>query len=137
MCEHVSAQVAGVVEAGRAVVAPVRLLSRVCPQVDLQAAVLREAFAALGAGVRLLPGVDAHVDVQRGLVDERLAATGARDRRLPGVSGPMHNEVFAAVEALPAEAAVQRFVRRVQEKGLLLGELADETGEPPVAVRSS
>lgn len=35
VCDHVSAQVAGVVEAGAALVARVRLLAGVSPQVDL------------------------------------------------------------------------------------------------------
>lgn len=62
VCDHVPAQVARVVEAGGALTAGVRLLSRVSPQVDLQAAVLREAFPTLHTSVRLLPGVNAHVD---------------------------------------------------------------------------
>lgn len=65
-----SAQVAGVVEAGGALVACVRLLSRVSPQVDLQATVLCEAFSTLLAGVWLLSRVNAHVDAQGGLVDK-------------------------------------------------------------------
>lgn len=77
--DHVPAQVAGVVEAGGALIAGVWLLSRVSPQVDLQAAILREAFPTLMTSVRLLPCVDTHVDGQSGLVDERLAAEGAGD----------------------------------------------------------
>lgn len=76
---HVSAQVAGVVEAGGALIAGVRLLTRVSPQVDLQAAVLRETFPTLWTSVRLLTGVYAHVDAQCGLVDKRLAAQGTRN----------------------------------------------------------
>lgn len=70
VCDHMPAQVAGVVEAGGALIASVWLLSRVSPQVDLQAAVLREAFPALIASVRLLPRVDTHMDGQSGLVDK-------------------------------------------------------------------
>ena len=70
VCDHVSAQVAGVVEAGCALVARVWLLSRVSPQVDLQAAILREALPTLITSVRLLPSVNAHVDAQRGLGEE-------------------------------------------------------------------
>lgn len=135
MCDHVPAQVAGVVEAGGALVAGVRLLPRVSPQVDLQAAVLREAFPALRASVRLLPGVYAHVDAQRGLVDERLAAKGAKNGRFPGVTRPVHNQVFAAEEVLAAEAAVKRFVDSGRK--LLLGELADVTGVPHVTISSN
>lgn len=70
MCDHVSAKVAGVVEAGGALTASVWLLPGVGPQVDLQAAVLREAFSTLRTGVRLLASVNAHVDAQCGLVDK-------------------------------------------------------------------
>lgn len=128
MCDHVPAQVAGVVEAGRALIAGVRLLSRVSPQVDLQAAVLREALPALRTSVRLLPGVNAHVDRQCGLVDERLATKGTGKWHLPGVGCPVDDQVFAAEEALATEAAVQGFVDVVREDVLLLGELADVTG---------
>lgn len=68
MCDHVSAQVAGVVKAGGALAAGVRFLSGVSPQVDLQAAVLCEAFPTLRTSVGLLASVDTHVDAQRGLV---------------------------------------------------------------------
>ncbi len=125
VCDHVPAQVAGVVEAGGTLIAGVWLLSRVSPQVDLQAAVLREAFPTLSTCVRLLPCVNAHVYGQSGLVDKRLAAKGAGNRRLPGVSCPVYNQVFTTVEALATEAAVQGFVR---EDVLLLGELAHITG---------
>lgn len=91
VCDHVSAQVAGVVEAGGALVAGVRLLSGVSPQVDLQAAVLREALPALRTSVRLLASVYAHVDAQRGLVDERLAAQCARNGRLSRVTRPVND----------------------------------------------
>lgn len=43
---HVPPEVAGVVKAGRALGAGVRLLPGVRPQVNLQAAVLREALPA-------------------------------------------------------------------------------------------
>lgn len=128
MRDHVSAQVAGVVEAGGALAAGVRFLSRVSPQVDLQAAVLREALPALRTSVGLLAGVNAHVDAQRGLVDERFATQGARNGRLPRVSRPVDDQVLAGEEALAAEAAVQRLVDSVRVDVVLLGELADMTG---------
>lgn len=134
VCDHVPAQVAGVVEASRALVAGVWLLSRVSPQVDLQAAVLREAFPTLRASVRLLPGVNAHVDRQCGLVDERLATKGTGKWHLPGVGRPVYDQVFAAEEALATEAAVQGFVDAVREDVLLLGELADVTGMTHVTI---
>ena len=134
--DHVSAQVAGVVEAGCALAARVWLLSRVSPQVDLQAAVLREAFPTLHTGVRLLARVNAHVDAQSGLVDKRLAAIGARNWRLPGVTRTMHNQLLAAEEALAAEAAVEGFADGLMEDSLLLGELADVTGVPHLTISS-
>lgn len=130
VCDHVSAKVAGVVETGCALTAGVRLLSGVCPQVDLQTAVLREAFSTLRTCVRLLARVNAHVDAKCGLIDKRLAAQRARDRRLPGVTRAMYYEVFAAVEALATEVAVQGFVGGVREDILLLWELAHVTGVP-------
>lgn len=134
MCDHVPAQVAGVVEAGGALTAGVRLLPGVRSQVDLQAAVLREALPALRAGVRLLPGVNAHVDAQRGLVDERLAAKRAEGGRLPRVTRPVRDQVLAAEEALAAEAAVQGLEDAVGEGVLLLVELADVTRLPRLTV---
>lgn len=136
VCDHVPAQVAGVVEAGGALIAGVRLLPRVSPQVDLQAAVLREALPTLRTSIRLLPGVNAHVDAQCGLVHKRLAAKGAKSGRLPGVTCPVHNQVFTVEEALAAEAAVQRFVDAMWEDVLWLGELADMTRVPHLIITS-
>lgn len=135
VCDHVSAQVAGVVEAGGALVAGVGLLARMSPQVDLQAAVLREALPTLRTRVWFLSGVDAHVDAKRGLVDERLAAQGARNGGLARVACPVNDQVFAAEEALAAEAAIQGFADGVSEGVLLLWERADVTGVAHLAIR--
>lgn len=130
------AQVAGVVEAGTALIAGVWLLSRVGPQVDLQAAVLREALPTLRTSVRLFPSVNAHVDTQCILVDERLTTKGTKNGRFSGVTCPVHNQVFTAEEALATEAAVQRFVDTVREDILLLGKLADKTRVPHLTISS-
>lgn len=128
VCDHVPAQVAGVVEAGAALTAGVRLLSRVSPQVDLQAATLCETFPALCTGIWLLPSVNAHVDAQCSLVDEGLAAICTGDRRLPGVACSVYNQVFSAEKVLTTEATVQGFVGILREEILWLGEQADMTG---------
>lgn len=62
MCDHVSAQVAEVVEAGGALFAGIGFLSRVSPQMDFQASTMREAFLTLRAGVRLLPRVNTQMN---------------------------------------------------------------------------
>lgn len=124
MRDHVSAQVARVVETGGALAARERLFSRMRPQVDLEAAVLREAFPTLHAGIRLLAGVNSHVDSQRGLVRESLAAQGTRHGHLTGVSGTVQDKFLAAMEVLATEAAVQRFADRVGEDVVLLREVA-------------
>lgn len=70
MCDHVSTQVAEVVEAGGALYAGVGFLSRMGPQMDFQASTMREAFVTLRAGVRLFPRVNTQMNGQRGLFEK-------------------------------------------------------------------
>lgn len=125
VCDHVSPQVAEVVEAGGALFAGVGFLPRVSPQMDLQASAVREALPALRAGVRLLPCVNAQVDGQRGLFEKGLPAIGTNAGVLAHVGCPVLDQVFGTEEAPAAEAAVKVLGDIWNEDVRLLGELAD------------
>lgn len=68
--DHVSAQVAGVIEAGIASRTGIRFLPGVSPQVDLQASVLCETPTTLRTNIGFLSSMYAHVDAQCSLVDK-------------------------------------------------------------------
>lgn len=127
VCDHVSAQVAEVVETGGALFAGVGFLSRVSPQVDFQATAMREAFPTLGAGVRLLPRVNTQMNGQRVLFEKRLPAIGTNAGVLAHMSCPVRDQVCGTGKVLAAEAAVKILGVTWNEDVWLLGELADIT----------
>lgn len=70
MSDHVSTQVAKVVESGGALNAGIGFLSGMGPQMDFQASTMCEASPALRAGVWLFPCVNTQMNGQRGLFEK-------------------------------------------------------------------
>lgn len=127
MCDHVSAQVAEVVEAGGALYASIGFLSRMSPQMDFQASTMREAFPTLRAGVWLLPRVNTQMNGQRGLFEKRLPTIGTNAGVLAHMSCPVCDQVFGTDEVPATEAAVKILGVTWNEEVWLLGKLAEIT----------